>query len=355
MRTTDGESHLLASAPTADVSLITAECFGDTQPTFQGEGPSCGVPALFIRLSRCNLTCGWCDTKYTWDWQQFDPRKESTRRPVEHLIAWALASDVELVVVTGGEPLLQQPALIPLVRGLLDGGKRVEFETNGTMVPDPALLVDGVRFNVSPKLSNSGVATDKRIVPSALDAFAASGRAVFKFVSRTVAELDEIEALIDRYGASEGTGAPGQYRTSARSAQLWARPMRRATRRDHRHAGRRNGAPPRGPARATLVVPVHRRDVRDHGATSPRSSGRPGPPWSMTTAGRRAVSPSAIQRNCASSVIDVRPCVSIKVTAENLPVSLRLRQRLKSKLSATETRPRPDPGISPDATRGGPG
>lgn len=54
---------------------------------------------------------------------------------------------------------------------------------------------------------------------------------------------------------------------------------------------------------------------------------------SITTAGRRVVSPSAIQRNCASPVIDVRPCISIKVTAENLPVSLRLRQRLKSKLS----------------------
>ncbi|MEV4333490.1 7-carboxy-7-deazaguanine synthase QueE [Streptomyces sp. NPDC049597] len=200
MKTPDAESRQLTNAAAADVSLITAECFGDTQPTFQGEGPSCGVPALFIRLSRCNLTCGWCDTKYTWDWHEFDPRKESTRQPVANLVAWALASAVELVVVTGGEPLLQQPALIPLVRGLLDGGKRVEFETNGTVAPDRALLVDGVRFNVSPKLSNSGVAKDRRIRPSALDAFAASGRAVFKFVTRTVAELDEIEALADQYG-----------------------------------------------------------------------------------------------------------------------------------------------------------
>ncbi|GAB2967448.1 hypothetical protein GCM10023080_032580 [Streptomyces pseudoechinosporeus] len=61
----------------------------------------------------------------------------------------------------------------------------------------------------------------------------------------------------------------------------------------------------------------------------------------MTTGGCRVVSPSAIQRNCASSVIDARPCVSIKVTAENLPVSLRLRQRLKNKLSSTS--PRHDP------------
>ena len=41
--------------------LIVAECFGADTPTFQGEGPSCGHPALFIRLSRCNLTCARCE------------------------------------------------------------------------------------------------------------------------------------------------------------------------------------------------------------------------------------------------------------------------------------------------------
>lgn len=58
----------------------------------------------------------------------------------------------------------------------------------------------------------------------------------------------------------------------------------------------------------------------------------------MTTGSFRDVSPSAIQRNWAPSVIDVRPCVSIKVTTENLPISLKLRQRLKNKLSTDTTR-----------------
>lgn len=205
---------------TDDQWLIVAECFGIEQPTFQGEGPSCGVPALFIRLSRCNLTCEWCDTKYTWDTSQYDLRTESTRRSVADLLAWALRSDVELVVITGGEPLLQQKTLVPLVRGLLAAGKRVEFETNGTIAPDPALLVDGVRFNVSPKLANSAVAADKRIVPAALEAFATSGRAVFKFVTRAVGELDEISALVNRYGLGpvyvmpEGTTATGLIETT---------------------------------------------------------------------------------------------------------------------------------------------
>ncbi|WP_344437683.1 7-carboxy-7-deazaguanine synthase QueE [Kitasatospora nipponensis] len=176
-------------------SLIVAECFGVEVPTFQGEGPSCGHPALFIRLSRCNLTCAKCDTKYTWDWSRFDPHKESTRRTVADLVAWAASSPVELVVITGGEPLIQQARLVPLVRELLAAGKRVEFETNGTIAPVPELVAAGVRFNVSPKLASFGVEEGRSIVPSALEAFAASGRAVFKFVASSVADLDRIAEL----------------------------------------------------------------------------------------------------------------------------------------------------------------
>ncbi|MER6952565.1 7-carboxy-7-deazaguanine synthase QueE [Streptomyces sp. NPDC000618] len=183
----------------AEFWLLVAECFGIEKPTFQGEGPSCGHPALFIRLSRCNLTCTRCDTKYTWDWDQFDPRKESTRRSVADLISWAASSPVELVVITGGEPLIQQTKLIPLVEGLLAGGKRVEIETNGTLAPDHALLLDGVRFNVSPKISSFGVSEGKSIVPAALDAFAGSGQAAFKFVASSVQDLDRIAELADAH------------------------------------------------------------------------------------------------------------------------------------------------------------
>ncbi|MFF6815220.1 7-carboxy-7-deazaguanine synthase QueE [Streptomyces sp. NPDC012403] len=179
--------------------VIVAECFGVEVPTFQGEGPSCGDPALFIRLSRCNLTCAKCDTKYTWDWSRFDPREESTRQPVGDLVAWAASSPVELVVITGGEPLIQQSRLVPLVRGLLSSGKRIELETNGTIAPAPELLTDGVRFNVSPKLAGFGVDEAKSIVPAALKAFAASGRAAFKFVASTVADLDRITELADAH------------------------------------------------------------------------------------------------------------------------------------------------------------
>ncbi|WP_329449021.1 7-carboxy-7-deazaguanine synthase QueE (plasmid) [Streptomyces sp. NBC_01426] len=187
------------AASDAALRLIVAECFGVKVPTFQGEGPSCGHPALFIRLSRCNLSCTKCDTKYTWDWDHFDPRKESTKQTAADLVAWVTSSPVELIVITGGEPLLQQARLVPLVQGLLAAGKRVEFETNGTIAPVPELVVDGVRFNVSPKIASFGMDEAKSVVPTVLEAFAASGRATFKFVASSVADLDRIAELADSH------------------------------------------------------------------------------------------------------------------------------------------------------------
>lgn len=181
-------------------SLLLAERFG---PTVQGEGPSSGMPAIFVRLSRCNLSCGFCDTPFTWDSTRFDLRNESTRTAVAEVAAWALASDVKLIIITGGEPLLQQQALLPLVGALVQAGRRVEIETNGTVLPHPRLLVDGVRFNVSPKLANAHLPSGKRIVPEALTALAASGRAVFKFVAEQVADLEEIDQLQQRFTLGE--------------------------------------------------------------------------------------------------------------------------------------------------------
>jgi organic radical activating enzyme len=118
---------------------------------------------------------------------------------VADLVAWAASSPVELVVISGGEPLIQQARLVPLVQGLLAAGKRVEFETNGTIAPAPELVVDRVRFNVSPKLASFGVKEAKSLVPAALEAFAASEQAAFKFVASTVADLDRIAELADTH------------------------------------------------------------------------------------------------------------------------------------------------------------
>jgi organic radical activating enzyme len=183
--------------------LLVTERFG---PTYQGEGPSTGHPAVFVRLSRCNLTCGKggglfaCDTPYTWDWERFDPRVVARWEPVAAVAEWALDQGTDLVVITGGEPLLQQGELTGLVSALVQAGRRVEFETNGTIAPAAGLLRPGVRFNVSPKLASSGMPAERRIVPAALEALAASGAAVFKFVVCSPADLVEVDELVDRFG-----------------------------------------------------------------------------------------------------------------------------------------------------------
>jgi 7-carboxy-7-deazaguanine synthase len=182
---------------TAADELVVAEVFG---PTFQGEGPSSGRRAGFVRLGRCNLDCSWCDTPYTWDWQRFDPAAELRREPVDALVGRLAAMAPEIVVVTGGEPLLQQRGLVPLARACHERGWPVEVETNGTRVPDPALVPLVARWNVSPKLANSGVAADRRIRADALAALLATGRAVFKFVVEGEDDLDEVAELVGAHG-----------------------------------------------------------------------------------------------------------------------------------------------------------
>ncbi|MGQ0776608.1 MAG: 7-carboxy-7-deazaguanine synthase QueE [Pseudonocardiales bacterium] len=178
--------------------LRIVDPFGTFGPTFQGEGISTGQRALFIRLSRCNLSCPGCDTPETWDWSRYDPHTDSRWACTDELVQWVHGQRfTDLVVITGGEPLLQQHGLVPLVEALAECGRRVEIETNCTRMPVPELIAAVTRFNVSPKLAafGGGVSRERRIVPEALHVFAASGKAVFKFVACCIADLDEIAEL----------------------------------------------------------------------------------------------------------------------------------------------------------------
>ncbi|MET8683611.1 7-carboxy-7-deazaguanine synthase QueE [Streptomyces sp. NPDC004732] len=204
-----GALHLLGQAAVDDRGLFIAETFG---PTFQGEGPSIGRQAVFIRLSHCNLSCGqgrgarWsCDTAYTWDFKTYNPQDPKIRRRVtlDELIAWVLAHPGALVVITGGEPFVQGVALERLVAGLHAAGREVEIETNGTLIPNEAVVAAVDAFNVSPKLAAAGGREVMRIVPAALDAFVASGKARFKFVVCDVAEFMEIAQLVERFAMDE--------------------------------------------------------------------------------------------------------------------------------------------------------
>ncbi|MEV7775929.1 7-carboxy-7-deazaguanine synthase QueE [Kitasatospora sp. NPDC086791] len=176
--------------------LRITEMFRDT---VQGEGPSTGRRAAFIRCCGCNLTCGWCDTPETWDSSRFDLAAESSWWAVDDLAEWALEGTEPIIVITGGEPLLQ-PGVVPLAERLVEDGREVEFETNGTLAPPRRLVDAGVYWNVSPKLSGAHVAKERRIVPETLRAFAALERARFKFAVTALTELDEIAALETEFG-----------------------------------------------------------------------------------------------------------------------------------------------------------
>ena len=189
--------------------LRVAEMFA----SFQGEGPSAGQRAAFIRLSGCGMGCSWCDEPQTWDWSRFSREQESRRAGVDEACAWAVSTGAGLVVITGGEPLAQQRAVTALACALAAAGLRVEIETSGTVIPAPELCAAVSMFSVSPKLANSGVPLDRRIRPEALAAFAACGKAVFKFVSCGTGDLDEAGELAARFGLApvwimpEGTTA----------------------------------------------------------------------------------------------------------------------------------------------------
>ncbi|WP_371792376.1 7-carboxy-7-deazaguanine synthase QueE [Streptomyces sp. NBC_01471] len=177
--------------------------------TVQGEGPSVGRRCAFLRLGGCNLSCSWCDTPYTWDWTgvsdtgvAHNPATELTAMPWPEVLEKLQNFRVPMIVVSGGEPLNQQKRLIPLVRALRETGKRVEIESNGTVLPSPELIDAGVHFNVSPKLSHSGDSEKRRLVPGALKAFVSAPDVDFKFVCRDHADLDEVSAVVEKYGMS---------------------------------------------------------------------------------------------------------------------------------------------------------
>ena len=146
--------------------------------SIQGEGISAGVPSVFVRLGECNLKCSYCDTRYTWDWETFDKATETAEVGEQPLLARVLelaGENTRNVVITGGEPMLQQEHLVPFIRDLRARGFDVEIETNGTIEPIAGMQVS--RWNVSPKLENSGNKKTARLRTGPLTWFAAASNA----------------------------------------------------------------------------------------------------------------------------------------------------------------------------------
>lgn len=196
--------------------------------SFQGEGPSLGRRALFLRLSGCNLTCGYpalphgpgttpsgamvCDTEYTWNSALHDlsTARQLTLDDVwDELEALDPAAHqqkiprVDLIVVSGGEPMMRQDFVAALACRARAQGRQVEIETNATITPRPALVALGVYFNAGLKLANSAVSYNRRIKSDAITAIQATGRARWKFVVTAPEDLDEVAALQHEFGLTD--------------------------------------------------------------------------------------------------------------------------------------------------------
>jgi 7-carboxy-7-deazaguanine synthase len=178
--------------------------------SIQGEGVSAGRPSTFIRLSRCNLACTWCDTPYTWHFTG-DNRPHSDGVTYDHAENQVVLEEAEAaariaalggnrLVITGGEPLMQASALARLFAALETVHPMyIEVETNGTIAPPASLLEWVHQYNVSPKLAHSGNPTDLALRPDPLKAFAEDRRAFFKFVIAEPADVDEVLAVAEAH------------------------------------------------------------------------------------------------------------------------------------------------------------
>lgn len=92
--------------------------------TIQGEGFHSGKPAYFIRLAGCDVGCPWCDVKESWDEEAYASYQ------ADEIVSWISSSSADIVVITGGEPLLHD--LDKLTNTLRKSGKQVHIETSGS-------------------------------------------------------------------------------------------------------------------------------------------------------------------------------------------------------------------------------
>jgi len=176
--------------------------------TLQGEGISTGKPSIFVRLSGCNLQCIWCDTPYTWNWEgtswettsgeKFKKEESIVDLAVEEVIERISAYPCKHLIITGGEPLIQQAEIAQLTP-LLPSGWTIEVETNGTLIPETLQENTAIQYNVSLKLPHSNNAESKALKPKSVEWFAAYRKAYFKFVIAQESDLEFIRNLQDQY------------------------------------------------------------------------------------------------------------------------------------------------------------
>lgn len=175
--------------------------------SIQGEGPTMGKPAVFLRLQSCNLMCGgqatvkdkklhdgatWrCDTIETWMvGKEYTENKLYDKFKEKGFMMNFFKQNAHLII-TGGEPMLQQIQLLPFL-AILPNYVKIEVETNGTIKPTKEFNAFIDQYNVSPKLSNSGMPQNRRYKGESLTWHKQSITSFFKFVVTRKGDIAEI-------------------------------------------------------------------------------------------------------------------------------------------------------------------
>ncbi len=129
------------------VTLQVSEIFS----SIQGESHWAGYPCTFVRLAGCNLDCAYCDTRYA--------REGGAPVALDEVLRAVAREGLGTVEVTGGEPLVQ-PGTPALLEALVEEGRRVLLETNGSLPLDP--VPPGVHVIMDLKAPGSGMADRNR-------------------------------------------------------------------------------------------------------------------------------------------------------------------------------------------------
>ncbi len=169
--------------------------------SLQGEGPLIGRPAIFLRLSGCNLRCIWCDTKYAYS-TRFRIHIDTLCRIVLKFRDM-LNIGKPLLVITGGEPLLQINSLRIFLERIYEHFT-IQLETNGTI--DPSDILQYVDYIVvSPKLSNSGNPPELRKLCKMYKKIGMCRKPLiyFKFVIDRYEDIYEVNDIVSEFNISK--------------------------------------------------------------------------------------------------------------------------------------------------------
>ena len=162
--------------------------------SIQGESSFAGLPCIFVRLAACNLRCTWCDSEYTFT----GGRKMSTEEVEQEVLRLAPGGLVEF---TGGEPMLQERELLPLMERLLARGYTLLLETSGERplenVPPAIHKIVDVKCPARAKA--------ERFVMSNLAAITAADEV--KFVLADRADYEFARDFIRQHGLEQKAGA----------------------------------------------------------------------------------------------------------------------------------------------------